>query len=126
MSCHSVDLAAVKRALAILACGAVLSGCVSATRPGAPALREAEPRTAILYRDTVTVGFSDGALCVALRPGRARAWSGVLQGCPHGRDYRVEMPAGGDAPRRVLVRTESGATAVIAIGETAFGLRPGV
>jgi hypothetical protein len=108
----------------------LVAGCVGGAAPpqGATARASggAEPARAILYRDTVTVEFTDGALCVAPRPGRAARWQGVLAGCPHLRPYTVDLPAGPMAPRRVLVRLEGGGLAVLDLGAAQFGLRPGV
>ncbi|WP_157937617.1 hypothetical protein [Oceaniglobus roseus] len=127
---HPADLAAVRRLGLLLLCAA-LAGCGAAPRSApVPASATggggAAPRQAILYRDTVTVQFSDASLCVAIRPGAARQWSGTLQGCPHLLPYRVELPAGRLAPRRVLVRTEGGGTTVLSLENAAFGLPGGV
>ncbi|WP_108483064.1 hypothetical protein [Oceaniglobus ichthyenteri] len=110
------DLAPLMRRLAGLV---LLAGCAAA--PMAPPTAP-EPRQAIMYRNTVTVQFSDGALCVAKRPGTARAWDGTLAGCPHLLPYRVTLPGGGLAPRQVLVRLPGGGVRVIAVGDAAFGL----
>lgn len=119
----TTDLAIVRRAtalaalLALAACAAPQSADTPATPTGA-----AEPRQAILYRNTVTVQFSDGTLCVAPRPGGARGWSGQLAGCPHLLPYEVTLPTGPMAPRRVLVQLASGGTAVLTLPQNSFGL----
>ncbi|RVT85676.1 hypothetical protein DXV76_07955 [Rhodobacteraceae bacterium CCMM004] len=69
----------MRRVLIVLA----LAGCVAQPPvPRAPAAA-AEPRAVTLYRDAVTARFSDGSLCVAVRPGRAADWTARLAGCPH-------------------------------------------
>ncbi len=84
----------------------LLSGCAALARAPDP-----RPALVILYRDTLTVQMSDGALCIGLRPQGPQRWSGVLQGCatplgfavlaePH-RAREVLAPAGGAG--RVLV-----------------------
>lgn len=121
MSGDSVDLAAVKR----LTCAvglALLAGCGAPVDAPAPVPRAAEPGRAILYRDTVTVEFSDGALCVAPRPTGARTWQGQLAGCPHALPFSVTLPQGPLAPRRVLVRLPEGGTSVITLQSARFGL----
>ncbi|EKE43943.1 hypothetical protein OCGS_1924 [Oceaniovalibus guishaninsula JLT2003] len=67
-----------------------LAGCASTT---AIAPREAVPARVTLYRDTVTVEASDGALCTAVRPAGAGGWTGVLAGCPHPWPVAVLRPA---------------------------------
>ena len=67
---------------------------------GLPGEPQARVDRVILYRETLTVLMSDGALCVSDRPGRATAWSGRLEGCPHPLAVEVRaLPAG---PREVL------------------------
>jgi len=113
----------VTRALAL---ALLLAGCAApglAPPAAAPIERAgAAPRQAILYRDTVTVQFSDGALCVAPRPSGARAWSGQLAGCAHLAPYQVTLPPGPQVPRRVLVRLSGGGTAVLTLQEAQFGV----
>ncbi len=103
--------------LALTGCSTGMVNAPVATPPAGAA-----PQKAILYRDTVTVQFSDGALCVAPRPGAARSWSGRLSGCPHLLAYDVTLPPGPLAPRRVLVRLEGGGVRVIEVETVAFGL----
>jgi|AntAceMinimDraft_5_1070358.scaffolds.fasta_scaffold166885_2 hypothetical protein len=122
MSGHSADLAVVRGFVALGVLLVAGCGAPSAPETAAGASRATEPRTAILYRDTVTVQFSDGALCVAPRPSGARAWSGQLAGCPHLLPYEVTLPPGAQAPRRVLVGLADGGTAVLSLPQTRFGL----
>lgn len=116
------------RHLGALALGALLAGC--STGGGAPVAQvsgaKAGPVGAILYRDTVTVHFSDGAMCAAPRPGTARMWAGTLAGCPHLLPYTVTLPAGRMAARRVLVKLPEGGMVVLALPSTRFGLNPPV
>ncbi len=97
----------------------LMTGCAAA--PGV-AFRDAAPEAAILYRDTVTVTFTDGTLCARPRTAGAGGWSGRLAGCPHPWDVAVLSPAG--APREVLTRG-AGADAVVVTApdgtRTAFG-----
>jgi hypothetical protein len=120
----TTDLALVTRAAALSGLLA-LAACGAPKPAAAPATGEAAPRQAILYRDTVTVQFSDGTLCVAPRPAGARGWSGRLAGCPHLLPYEVALPAGAPAPRRVLVQLADGGTAVLSLPQTRFGLPGG-
>ncbi|NCO21854.1 MAG: hypothetical protein GW905_07600 [Rhodobacterales bacterium] len=101
-----------------------LVGCAGPEGAVAPPIPTggATPRQAILYRDTVTVQFSDGTLCVALRPATARIWGGQLAGCPHMATYQVTLPPGPQAARRILVRLDGGGTAVLRLDDAAFGL----
>jgi len=78
----------------------------------APTAETASVERVILYSETVTVLMSDGTLCVSDRPGRAGAWSGRLEGCPH--DLAVEVRALPDAPREELA---PGGMRVIVAGE---------
>jgi len=117
MSFHPAYLAVVILALA---------GCAAAPAIAPVPGPVAQPRQAILYRDTVTVQFSDGALCVAPRPGRAAQWSGTLAGCAHPLPFSVALPAGRPAPRRVLVQLGDGGTAVLTLQAARYGLAPGV
>ncbi|KKK64811.1 hypothetical protein LCGC14_2980440 [marine sediment metagenome] len=87
----------------------LLAGCAGALPPAsAPVGRGAVPAQVILYRDTATVRFSDGALCTAVRPGRALRWSGTLGGCPHAWPYEVARPAPRAAPRQPLTPGSGG------------------
>lgn len=82
----------------------------------------AAPAGAILYRDTITVHYADGALCAASRPGGAREWQGRLAGCPYTRPYQARLPQAPQPPRVVLAPAPA-AQAVIALsGGRAFGL----
>ena len=77
----------------------VLAACASAPdlpRPGPVAAREVT-----LYRDTLTARMSDGALCTAVREGRAGPWSGAFRGCPHTWPVEVRRPT--SRPRLPLV-----------------------
>ena len=71
----------------------LLAACAAA--PDGPGLFDdgVRPRSAILYRDTVTVAMSDGSLCAGVREGRAGPWSTVLAGCPHRWPVSVLRPA---------------------------------
>lgn len=83
----------------------LLAACAAA--PDAPPVRGAElrARSAILYRDTVTVTMSDGSLCAGVREGRAGPWSTTLSGCPHRWPVSVLRPSG--APRLPLAPAPS-------------------
>lgn len=62
----------------------VLAGCTMQDAPP-----EVTPTTAVLYRDTITVQTSDGALCTGPRNRSGNTWSGRLEGCPHTWPYQV-------------------------------------
>jgi len=109
----------------VLAALLALAGCGAPGVPGGtvvPGAQSPLPRQAILYRDTVTVQFFDGALCVARRPTGARTWAGQLAGCPHMLSYEVMLPPGPQAPRRVLVQMVGGGVAVLSLPQTRFAL----
>jgi len=76
----------------------------------APPAPEAGVERVILYTETVTVLMSDGTLCVSDRPGRATAWSGRLEGCPHALAVEVRTLPG--APREELA--PGGARVIVA------------
>ena len=131
MSDDTVDLAAVRGIACLAVLCMALAGCATPPRPGLAGVTpdvaaRGMPQSAILYRDTVTVQFSDASLCVALRPGSAQRWSGTLAGCPHLLPYSVVLPDGTGSARRVLVRTDAGGTAVLTLRDAAFGLPGGV
>jgi len=87
---------------------AVLLALAACSAPPVPEAARVE--RVILYRETVTVLMSDGSLCVSDRPGRATAWAGTLQGCPHALPVTVNaLPA---APREEL--RPGGARVVVA------------
>lgn len=109
----------------------MLAGCAATgPRAGAPgpggdrAAGAALPRSAILYRDTVTVHFPDGRFCAAVRPPGAAAWSGRLSGCPWTYPYRAALPAGPRPPRQVLRPQGTGPGVIEITPGGAFGLPP--
>lgn len=61
----------------------MLAGCAVGESPETPAGAPSRPVSVVLYRDTVTVRFGDGALCVMPREASSGAWSGRLAGCPY-------------------------------------------
>jgi hypothetical protein len=83
----------------------LLAAC-SAAAPGA-GTRGVEPLRAILYEETLTVEMSDGSLCVGLRGGQGRSFSGRLQGCPHPWPFAATLPPSRTA-RLVLGRGTGG------------------
>lgn len=73
---------------------AVLAACGVRTGPDAPSAPRGDVRAAqvTLYRDTVTARMSDGALCAAVREGRAGPWAAPFRGCPHAWPVDVIRP----------------------------------
>lgn len=118
---YSVNLAAVAKRLTLVF---LVAACANpdATTPPVSRAAQAEPHQAILYRNTITVEFTDGALCVAKRPGAAQTWAGQLAGCSYTLPYRALLPGAALAPRQVLVRLTTGQRVVLLVGETQFGL----
>lgn len=93
----------------------VLAGCTMQDAP--PAVT---PAAAVLYRDTVTVQTSDGALCTGPRNRPGNTWSGTLQGCPHTWPYRVIR----NTPRpRLPLAPGTGGTSGVTL-ETPAGPQP--
>lgn len=93
---------------------AALAGCTESARfetvrPAAVA----RPVAVVLYRDTVTVRFADGALCAMPRAARSGAWSGRLAGCPHPWPAEVLRPI--DLPR-VPLSEDAGSPRVVLYG----------
>lgn len=89
-----------------------LAGC---TMQDAPPV--VTPTAAVLYRDTVTVQTSDGALCTGPRNRPGNTWSGTLGGCPHAWPYqvirnttrpRLPLAAGSDGTSGVTLETPMG------------------
>lgn len=71
----------------------------------AASLNRATPERAILYNYSVNVLASDGALCVANRPGRADEWQGVVKGCEHPWNVQVKGHDMAKGPRLPLSAT---------------------
>ena len=102
-----------------LAMGVLLAGC--AGMPNA-APDTARPDRVTLYRDTLTVTTSDGALCTAVRQGRGGPWQGVLMGCVHAWPVTVRQPSA--VARQVLVRDNAAPWVIISSGGTPIGFAP--
>lgn len=101
----------------------ILAACTDMPAvPGAPD-GAAVPRSAVLYRDTVTVAMDDGALCAGVRPGGAGEWSTTLSGCPHAWPVEVRRPA--TAPRVPLMPADGDPWVVLSPpGRPALGFAP--
>lgn len=83
----------------------LLAACAAAPRGPDHSVDEIRARSAILYRDTVTVAMSDGTLCAGVREGRAGPWSTVLSGCPH--RWPVSVLRAATSPRLPLMPAAS-------------------
>lgn len=83
----------------------LLAACAAA--PDAPPLPGGGvgARSAILYRDTVTVAMTDGSLCAGVREGRAGPWRATLSGCPH--RWPVSVQRAPEVPRLPLTPASS-------------------
>ena len=132
--CHGgqVRVAALALPLLMAACAgavdrppAAASAAAGAAPSGVFAAAAAAPSGAILYRDTITVHYADGALCAASRPGGAREWQGRLAGCPYTQPYRARLPQAPQPPRVVLAPAPVGQAVIALSGGGAFGLPAG-
>ena len=99
----------------------LLAGC-AVSEPAATRLAAPEPRAVTLFRDTVTVQFTDGALCTLPREARSGGWSGALLGCPHRWPVEVRQPTA--RPRVPLTPTDAAPWVVLQGPDGARGYAP--